>query len=269
MTLFDAIAAVWIVSSLLLIGCVLAARRRRGLLARELHELRGAITAAQLAVELSPQDGPGGGESACIELSRTRETLADFEHLLHRRLLRSRPPARDEELQQSVPKRREIIAESFDAAAELERLVEIWGGAAGRLGREFAFAAAQQPGTLQIAGRRRHFTQAVANLLANALRHGAGRIEISARVEHGRLSVEVCDQGRGLSRPVDTGRRIAARSSRHGHGLQVAIDSAHKLGGSLRSAPSSAGARMILQLPILEPCPQVDRLLGIRWAAAQ
>lgn len=266
MTAFDTVAALWIVCSLSLIVCVLLARRRRGLLARELHELRGAITTAQLAVELAPQDDPAGRDSACAELSRTHDTLADFERLLHRRLLvggarRQAQAAADGEL----------LAEHFDAAAELVRLAAIWSGAAERLGRELKLDVAELPASIDVAGPRRHFTQVLVNLLANAVRHGDGCIELAASQLGGKLRVEVSDEGVGLPRPLQPGPLGSARSAhgRHGHGLHVAQASARALGGSLRSAPSGAGARIVLELPVVEAWPEIDRLLGLEWKASR
>ncbi|MGH2907371.1 MAG: hypothetical protein ACRDKI_11475, partial [Solirubrobacterales bacterium] len=81
--LLVALAAVWLVLSC---GLLLLARLRRRALARQLHELRGALTAARLAVDLMPLLGleePSVCIAASDELERSYHTLGDFEMLLH------------------------------------------------------------------------------------------------------------------------------------------------------------------------------------------
>jgi signal transduction histidine kinase len=277
---FEVVSSLWIVCSLSTIGYVLLARRRRRLLARELHEVRGALTAAQLVVELGADVGDRGRAdrlSACAELARTRDTLASFEQLLHQRLLGSlavwdRGSRSSAHRGRAAAGRQAIAiggganvdpAPEFDAAAELERLADVWRRAAAQSGRELILNFDELEPVVHVSGPRRHFTQVVANLLGNALRHGDGRIEILVRAVGGQLRVEVSDQGTGLRRPLGRGAQQTLRSpfdrlgrgeslGRHGHGLHVAKASARQLGGSLRSAPSGAGARIVFTVPIVE-----------------
>ena len=97
---------------------------------------------------------------------------------------------------------------------------------------------------------RLRLAQAVANLIANAAEHGGGQIRVSVAVARGHVRLEVADDGPGLSRPVAELARTArgGRGSR-GRGLAVALAAAQDAGGRLTTAPSAAGARVVLELP--------------------
>lgn len=239
--MFTALLVCWLVGSILMLSFVALARRRRGALARELHELRGALTAARLAIDLMPVlnlDRPGVCQAASDELERSYGTLGDFERLLHSRLVAPTLPTRRA--------RRSRI----DARAELERLAMIWGEAARRSDREFDFQWEGPEEGVYANGPQRPFVEVVANLIANAIRHGEGRIELRARMRSDSLRIEVSDEGPGLPGPL---AGVARRSPAgpHGHGLSVARESARSLGGSLASAPSIGGAKIIFTVPAL------------------
>jgi two-component system sensor histidine kinase MtrB len=98
----------------------------------------------------------------------------------------------------------------------------------------------------------------VANLVSNALRHGATPVCVRAHVRPDRLDVEVSDDGPGLAPDVlprvfdrfykaDTAR---ARSEGSGLGLAIARENARLHGGDLTAANRSpAGAAFTLRLP--------------------
>lgn len=253
--MFTLLASCWLVGSIATIVFVVLARRRRGALARELHELRGALTSARLAVDLMPMlsvDRPGVQRAASDELERTHATLADFEQLLHSRLVapsvaRGRPAR--------APRR-----PSLDALAELERLAMIWSEAARREGRELRFEWHGPRVGVLVDGSRRRFTEAVSNLLANSLRHGEGCVDLTARVRCGSLRIEVCDQGPGLPGPLAGIVRRPQRGE-HGHGLTIARSAARALGGTLASAPSGSGAKLALTVPAVHDPALATQLL--------
>jgi signal transduction histidine kinase len=243
--MFTAVVLSWIVCSTALIAFVVLARRRRGVLARELHEIRGALTAARLAVDLMPVlsvDKPEVCRAASDELERSYATLSEFEGLLHSRLV---APAITRESMASPLRRMNL-----DAHGELSRLAEIWGEAVRREGRELKFDWNGPTDGVLTGGPRRRFVEVVVNLLANALRHGDGRIDLMVRVRCDSLRIEVADQGRGLPGPLSA---IARRPQRgeHGYGLNVARRSARALGGSLASAPSGSGAKLAFTVPAI------------------
>jgi signal transduction histidine kinase len=101
-----------------------------------------------------------------------------------------------------------------------------------------------------VRGDRTRLAQACGNLLANAVEHGGGAIELRARAVGRRVRIEVADHGPGLPAPV---ARLAARArngrGRRGRGLAIASEIAARHGGRLAAAPSSGGARLMLELP--------------------
>jgi signal transduction histidine kinase len=248
--MFTLLAVTWLCGSLALIAVIALARRRRGVLARELHEVRGALTAARLAVDLMPVldlDRPGVARAASDELERSYGSLGNFEQLLHARLI---GPLHRAERAVGPPAVRRAGRPRIDARSELERLALVWGEAARRAGRELRFEWRAPDDGVLVDGPRRCFVEVVANLLANAIRHGEGPVTLLARMRSDSLRIEVADRGPGLPGPLAAAvRRVADRA--HGHGLTVAQESAQRLGGTLTSAPSADGARFILTVPAL------------------
>jgi two-component system sensor histidine kinase MtrB len=98
----------------------------------------------------------------------------------------------------------------------------------------------------------------VANLVGNALRHGAPPVSVRTSVRPDRLDIEVTDSGPGLAPAVlpyvfdrfykaDTAR---ARSEGSGLGLAIAWENARLHGGSLTAANRAvAGAAFTVHLP--------------------
>ena len=235
----------WAVGSLAILAFVVLARRRRNQLARELHELKSALTSARLAVDLMPildLDKPQVCQAASDELERSFHTLGDFEASFHAPIVPR--PARG--VNEAV---RRVRSGRVDAHGELSRLAIIWGEAARRDGREFEFEWDGPVDGVYAHGSRRRFVEVVTNLLANALRHGAGSVRLVVRVKSDSLRIEVRDQGTGFGRPIATLAR--RRRGPHGHGLAVAMRSARRLGGEVRSAPSLAGATVVFTVPAI------------------
>lgn len=237
--------AAWALGSLAILLIVLLARRRRNELARELHELKSALTSARLAVDLMPIldfDKPQVCQAASDELERSFHTLGDFERSFHAPIVPR--PARG--VNDAV---RRVRSNRIDAHSELSRLALIWGEAARREGRELDFEWDGPTDGVYAFGARRRFVEVVSNLLANAIRHGAGDIRLVVRVRSDSLRIEVRDQGSGFGRPLTTLAR--RRRGPHGHGLSVAMRSARRLGGDVRSAPSLAGATVVFTVPAI------------------
>jgi signal transduction histidine kinase len=72
----------------------------------------------------------------------------------------------------------------------------------------------------------------------------------------GHVRVEVSDVGPGLPAPIP--RLVAAargRRTTRGHGLAIAASIAERHGGRLTAAPSTRGARIVLELPEAPPTP--------------
>jgi two-component system sensor histidine kinase MtrB len=102
-----------------------------------------------------------------------------------------------------------------------------------------------------------HVRQVVANLAANAVRHGAAPMTIAVSTQDGRARVVVTDQGPGV--PEDFVPRLFERFSRRsgqltessGFGLYIAGRLAEANRGSLtyRPGPDGRGASFVLTLP--------------------
>lgn len=245
--MYTALTIAWLIGSLGVLMVVLAARHRRNELARELHELRGALTGARLAVDLIPLLGiekESVCQAASEELERSYHALGDFEELLHEKIMPLRALVGDQDGSTGLLTRRS----RFDVLDELERLELIWSEVASREGRTLALDWRGPVDGVYCAGSKRRFSEVMTNLLANAVRHGGGEVTMLVRVRSDSLRIEVRDQGPGLTRPVAALAR-RKRSGRHGHGLRVAVRSAKRLGGGVTSAPSASGAVLVFSLP--------------------
>lgn len=112
------------------------------------------------------------------------------------------------------------------------------------------------PGILATLDRRR-LDLVVANLVGNALRHGAPPVEVRLRLEGGDVVLDVTDHGPGIREDMltqvfdrftkaDTAR---ARSEGSGLGLSLARENARLHGGDIVAANTGSGARFTLRLP--------------------
>ncbi|MDP9401586.1 MAG: ATP-binding protein, partial [Actinomycetota bacterium] len=140
--------------------------------------------------------------------------------------------------------RHELVA----VRALLEEQAEGWDAIARARGRTVALGAVGPE--LTVLGDREALARALGNLLANALEHGAGAVELSARRLGARVRLEVADDGAGLRAPV----RVLARRPRpggRGRGLAIAAALARAHGGRLLAAPTARGSRVVLELPLL------------------
>jgi signal transduction histidine kinase len=207
---------------------LLAARME--LVARASHELRGAITAVRLGLSLGELTAP---RLRALELELGRATLA-LDDLAGIGAGQPRPDA----------------AQQVDFRRLLSDSIEAWRPAAAQLGRQLSFSWSGTDGL--VLGSRPRLAQATDNLIANAIEHGGGTVEIRGRADASEVRVEVLDAGPGLPAPVAqlTARKSPPRGSR-GRGLRIAVAVAADHGGRLASAPSDHGARLILTLPVL------------------
>ena len=231
----------WLVAAAAVTAAVLAwreLRRGRELVARACHELRGPLTAAHLALHAS--DGPGARLAAIdLELKRAGLALDDLA------AARSGRQAAD---------RTEIV----DVGELLAYQAATWEAIAPVFGCELRIGAVA-PDVLVRADRVR-LAQAVGNLVANALEHGAGTIEVGARAAAGCVRIEVSDEGGGLPAPVaDLARRPRGGRGRRGRGLAIATEIVGRHGGRIVSAPSAGGARLAIEMPA---CPRDVVALG-------
>jgi signal transduction histidine kinase len=202
--------------------------------ARACHELRGPLTAARLGLELGAREGAlTSARLAAIDLELARASLALDD------LTCPRAPG--------VAVRR---VEQIDLEELLRASVEAWRGSAAARGASLMLRWTGCPA--HVWGDRLRIAQATGNLLANAIEHGGGGVEVRGRLELTRrvARIEVLDQGPGLRAPVpELARGARAGRGHRGRGLAIATAIASEHGGRIAAAPSEHGARLVLELP--------------------
>lgn len=206
--------------------------------ARAAHELRGPLTAARLGLELgirSPVLPPGRLRAIELELSRAELALDDL-GAIHcpNRVLRREPV--------------DLAGLAVDSA-------EAWRATADAHGVTLRLDRPTEP--IWVTGERTRLAQAIGNLIANAIEHGGGGVEVRLGAQRGLVRLEVLDAGPGLPAAIAdlTPRRRPWRlqATARGHGLAIASSIAAAHGGRLATAPSERGARVVLALPASEP----------------
>jgi signal transduction histidine kinase len=195
--------------------------------ARASHELRGGIGAARLGLALAERTGelpPSRLRALELELERAALALEDLDG-----------------------RRPERAVECFEVGELLADSVEAWQAAAALRGGELRLS--WMGGEAIVIGDRVRLAQATGNLIANAIEHGGGAIEVRGRVEGMVVRIEVSDHGPGLPAPVaELVHRRRTRDGR-GRGLGIAAAVVNCHGGRLSAAPSTCGARLVLELP--------------------
>jgi len=219
----------------LALGAAYELRRRRELVARACHELRGPLTAVRLGLATMERRREAPAERLAmldLELRRAGLALDDFAAARSgRRLIDRTEPVEVAELLEQQYESWRVVAGAFHSRVLLGELL---------------------PGTI-VDGDRLRLAQAVSNLVANALEHGPGRIELTARaVGHRHVRIEVIDEGPGLPASVaELTRKARGGRGRRGRGLAIAAEIAERHGGRLVAAPAPRGARIGLELPSL------------------
>ncbi len=218
---------------------VLELRRRRELVARACHELRGPLTAVRLCL---------------ATMERRREAPADRLAALDRELRRA-GLALDDFAAARSGRRVAERAEPVDVAELMEEQLMGWEAVAAAFD-SVVLLGCVLPGWI-VLGDRLRLAQAVSNLIANALEHAPGRVELTARLVGERhVRIEVVDEGPGLPGALAelTGRARAGRG-RRGRGLAIAAQIAERHDGRLVAAPAPRGARIGLELPLVQRRP--------------
>lgn len=240
----------WVVAAPAMVAAVaqgVRARRRRALVARTCHEVRGPLTALGLAV--TGMGRRGEAPVRCLaaleaELTRAAAAVEDLVCAGRGRRALDRP-------------------EPVELGALLRAAAVAW--AAGG----YAVSLEPVPETWLLADPVR-LARAVANLVANAVEHGGGTVVVRVHgAGSGGLAIEVVDEGCGLPAPVaaliargdrrkapGSGARLAQvglisrdHAGPRGHGLAVAAETARRHGGRLVARPAARGARLALELP--------------------
>lgn len=211
--------------------------RRGELVSHACHELRGPLTAARLGLATLARAGESQGARTLAidqELRRAGLALEDLD------AARAGRRARERE-------------ETVDLGALVQVTAQAWRPVAQAVGGEVRTLPV--PGTALVRGDRIRLAQAFGNLLANAIEHGGGDVELRAHLDARRVRVEVRDQGPGL--PMTVGA-LATRGGRRGrgrrgHGLAIATEIVTRHGGRLGAGPTPRGARVSVELPLVPP----------------
>ena len=219
-----------------------AATQQRRFVADAAHELRSPLTTllASLEVALAYPDRTDWPATATTAARQTRRLQALAEDLLLLARLDTRPPAPD--------------AEPVDLTALASRLVDQY-----RLTERQLTLTCDGTAPALVQGDPDEYERLLRNLVDNAARHAAHRIQITVRDEEdGRVVLTVHDDGPGI--PPEDAERVFERFVRlddarsrdqggAGLGLAIARDLAHRHGGTLALAPRTLGACFRLSLP--------------------
>jgi signal transduction histidine kinase len=208
--------------------------------ARACHELRGPITAARLGLQLGVRSGeltPDRLRALDQELGRAGLALEDLSTVQVR-------PSR------SARARPRCVAEQVDLSEVVRASIEAWRPWAASRGSELRTASLAD--RAYVRGDRLRIAQATGNLIANAIEHGGGRIELSCVARAGTARIRVADDGPGLPAPVSE----LCRRARHGRGLRgrglaIVSDVAQAHGGRLSAEATERGTQLVLELPTL------------------
>ena len=207
-------------------------RRCLTLVARASHELRGPLSAARLA--LHGLEASARVAAIDLELRRAALALDDLVEAPRGRRVREQPA-------------------TVDLGDLIREAGENWIALAADRGVALHLEPPAEP--IVVHADRLRLVQACANLVANAIEHGGGTVDVRARTAAGaggapRARIEVTDTGPGLPAPVAALVSSArGRRARRGHGLALAAGIAERHGGRLITAPSPRGARLVLELP--------------------
>ena len=203
-----------------LVGDRVRKARRRAALNRALHELRRPLQALALAPASSGQSPA----PAAVELALA--ALDDLDHEINGapRALATRPVA---------------------CRALVEAAVERWRGAAAEARRSLELR--WRAGAVTVIADPCRISQALDNMLANAIEHGGLRVRVEAATGARRVRISVSNTV--LPTPVH-----ARRDLRRGHGLRVVASIAAANGGRFLVQHPAGAWVAVLDLP-LAPTP--------------
>ncbi|MEV7120408.1 sensor histidine kinase [Kitasatospora griseola] len=216
-----------------------AGLRQRRFIADASHELRSpiAVLRTQLEVALAhpdPELWPELLADALEDTVRLQDLAADL-------LLLARLDAAD------------------PVAVELLDLAALFAAALAARTADRVPVTAELADGAEVLGNRTWLTRLLTNLVDNAQRYAADRVEVRLTVRGPDAVLEVCDDGPGI--PAADRERVFERFTRlddarsrelggAGLGLAIARDLAGHHGGTLAAEPARTGARLVARLPL-------------------
>jgi signal transduction histidine kinase len=221
--------------------------RERRFVADASHELRTPLASLRTELELALRR-PRSHEELTVALRSASEEVERLVRLAEDLLVLAR--ADDGRLPLSLD--RHTVREILDAVAGR------FDARAGAAGRTLDVSAREdEPFT----GDRVRLEQALGNLVDNALRHGAGTVELGGKVENAAVTLQVSDAGDGfpadfLPHAFERFSRVDVARGGDGTGLGLAIVDAiaRAHGGSAVAANAPrGGAEITLTIPAHRP----------------
>jgi signal transduction histidine kinase len=146
-----------------------------------------------------------------------------------------------------------VVAERISAEPMVISAIDRWRVRAAAEGRCLKLVRAADE--LGVRGDRTQLTQALDNLISNALEHGQGEVTVDVREVAGLLRVTVRNRGTSVAKPNLRSRVFRARRNtrrHHGHGLRIVRRVAARHGGGFHLRRSAHGAEARLELPLAE-----------------
>jgi signal transduction histidine kinase len=196
---------------------VLVLARRLELVACAEHELRGPLAALTLAAGRSR---PVAAVVVEGQLERARIALADL----------------TEARRGSRAAGRSLLHEP---AAVAERTAAAWAGAGADVSVDW------RAGRVSVDADPARVSQALGNLLSNALEHGGGSAQVRGLRRGKQVRIEVADRGAGL-------RETRSRRPGRGRGLAIAARAVEDAGGRLALSSGPDGTVAAVELPLAE-----------------
>jgi signal transduction histidine kinase len=208
--------------------------RERAFSADASHQLRTPLTGLRLRLETALDGGDDLRPAVVGALETTDRLERTIDELLA--LARDAPSART----------------PADLPALLPELRDGWQGPLAQAGRTLRLSV--EPGLPSTTASAAATRQILDVLLANATRHGAGAVTVTAREADTAVAVDVADEGAGVLVPAEElFRRRTERAAGHGIGLALARALAEAEGGRLILTRAAPAPVFTLLLPSLGP----------------
>ncbi|WP_433332099.1 sensor histidine kinase [Spirillospora sp. CA-294931] len=222
----------------------LALERQRRFTSDASHDLRSPIAGARAQLEealMFPDeaDWPRTGRNVLASLDRLQAIVTDLLELAR--------------LDADAWNERERVDLAALVTIELTRSVR---------GKDLATDLGEGA---TVRGDRLRLARLLTNLLDNAERHAAARVEVRVRVEDGMAVLEVADDGEGIDpadREVVFQRFARLKDAKErdadgtGLGLPIAREIARAHGGTLTLEDSPKGALFVLRIPLESAAPR-------------
>jgi signal transduction histidine kinase len=207
----------------------IAGARRRRRLAHVAHEVRGALTAAELGLARLERDAGGDGAKTAAAVRAQLERAAVALNELD--AARGEPPTGGPAALASAARVEDLVRDRVEAWARVapdDRGVRL------------------ECATPLTGVAVRSLVPALDNLIANALEHGAGTVTVRVAQDTRHISITVADEGAGMP----AGLRLRRSRQGRGLGLDIARRATLACGGRLIAEP---GHPPRLELPVGAP----------------